>query len=265
MAKFQTLDEFLRNPFGKSTDVLKTQKYQLLYNKNTDRIRLKSYTQIDDSYYFHVIVPSSTNQKDDKVYYDVVIRFFTDKPESLKSSHIRDYYIQFFSNSPGFIYKYAVLYKNHGYLIEFLYNKLDPEYFDKLPEKANSNMDLSFDRSIYFACKYLSERKFRVLNKVGISVGKKLDPDIFFRNISDFKTATFNNELRTLSKKSLSNLDKDLEKNVISNRNLKQRMNDNHRKSASKSTSGTVTSKIFGKKSNNKVNKKVAKKSTYRK
>ena len=132
MTKYQTLSEFLQSPFGSGADQNKLIKYNAMYNSNINKIVLNAYTKIEDSYYFHVKVPSES-QKSGNVQYDVVIRFFTDNADALASSHLRNYYIQFFSNSPGFIYNYAVLYKNNGFLIDSLYTKLDPRYFDKLP------------------------------------------------------------------------------------------------------------------------------------
>lgn len=261
MARYQTLDQFLFDPFGMhNSNTTKARELDILYQNERYKIKLVAYTTVEDSYFFHVKIPSKS-QKSDNVYHDVVIRFFTDNPESLSSSHIRDYYIQFFSNSPGFIYKYAVLYKKYDYLIEFLYDKLDPEYFDKLPKNMESEMDLSFDKSIYFACKYLSERRFRVLNKTGISIGRKLKPDVFFKGITDFKTVTLTNELRNLSKSSLKKVEKEL-----NDYNAEKRKNDIHRINPVKSTvKNHRVEKIAAKKStttNRSIVRKGARKST---
>lgn len=211
MATYQTISEFLHAPFGNVSAQSKLSKYNAMYMTNKDKIILNAYTKIEDAYYFHVKVPSET-QKDGHVYYDVVIRFFTDKKDALLSSHIRDYYIQFFSNSPGFIYKYAVLYKNNGYLIDSLYTKLDPRYFDKLPSKTNVNLELSYDKTIYFTCRFLNEKKFKVLNKFGIVLGKKLTPNKFFEEIKDFQSVKIENELLSVERKALKDLSKSLDK-----------------------------------------------------
>lgn len=235
MATYQTISEFLHTPFGKTSTQSKLTKYNTSYNANRNDIILNAYTKIDDAYYFHVKIPSES-QKDGNVYYNVVIRFFTDKKEALKSSHIRDYYIQFFSNSPGFIYNYAVLYKNNGYLIDSLYTKLDPRYFDKLPTKTNVNLELSYDKTIYFACRFLNEKKFKVLNKFGVSLGKKLTPNKFFGEIKDFQSVKVETELLTLERKSLKDLAKNLDKEKSNETKSNIKTNDNHRKTATTST-----------------------------
>lgn len=233
MPRYQTLSDFLHVPFGNTSSQTKLAKYNSLYMTNNSKIILNAYTKIEDSYYFHVKIPSES-QKENNVYYDVVIRFFTDKADVKASSHLRDYYIQFFSNSPGFIYNYAVLYKNNGFLIETLYTKMDPRYFDKLPVKTNAKMELSYDKSIYFTCRFLNEKKFKVLNKFGITLGKKLPPDKFFKEIKDFQTLKIETELLNIEKRSLKNLAKSLEKEKSDNKINKSI--DPHRKVASNST-----------------------------
>jgi hypothetical protein len=235
MANYQTISEFLRAPFGVMASQAKLSKYNTMYKENTSKIILNAYTKIDDAYYFHVKIPSES-QKDGKVHYDVVIRFFTDRADVSISSHLRDYYIQFFSNSPGFIYNYAILYKNNGFLIDSLYTKLDPRYFDKLPQKKNPKMELSYDKSIYFTCRFLNEKKFKVLNKVGIVFGKKMNPTEFFKEIKDFQSVKIESELLTLEKRSLKNLSKSLEKDNLKDQTKVNPSTDIHRKNPTTST-----------------------------
>ena len=86
----------------------------------------------------------------------------------IKENTLKNYYVQFFSNSPSFIYKYAVLYKRNGALIENLYDKLNPEYADTLPETTNKTLEVSFDKSIYFTVRFLLDYRFSYLNKIGM-------------------------------------------------------------------------------------------------
>lgn len=192
----QTLQDFLRIPFGRQDVGNKLSEYEHRYQEyyRSNRIQVVAMTEIEGAYYIHMVVPSET-AKDNNYKYDVVIRFFTTNPEVAKQGSLRYYYVQFFSNSPSFIYRYAVLYKQHGALIEHLYDKMNPEYRDKLPEKANPEMELSFDKSIFFAAKYLSERKFRYLNKFGLLLQRKKSPDSFFSGIKDFETVRLERSL----------------------------------------------------------------------
>lgn len=265
--KYQTLSDFMFSPFHRTDSMDKNIKYEKMYEEMNmkKQIYIEGYTVIEDSYYIHVKVPSES-KKSDKYEYDVVIRFFTDKPSVKMSISLRDYYIQFFSNSPGFIYKYAALYRKEGYLIEVLQDKLDPEYKDVMPEKTNSDMILSYDKSIYFACKYLSEAKFKVLNKGGILLQKKKSLSKFLADISDFKSVKYDQELLSVEKQ--------LKKSLGTDKGVREHARtqlDIHRKLAGKSTSKDLQSivsknkKISKKTGNKKISKKVASMSTFKK
>ena len=191
MSKYQTLEEFINLPFNKREGASKKSKYDERYRKyiSENLIRVVGYTEIEDSTYVHVKVPSES-KKDEKYEYDVVIRFFPPTDRVRFDKNIKNYYIQFFSNSPGFIYKYAVQYKKYDYLIEAMYDKLDPKFMDKLPEKANANMELSYDSSIYFACKYLIERRFGIHG-----LARKKSNDQFFHEITNFESVKVDSSL----------------------------------------------------------------------
>lgn len=204
--KYQTLSGFLASPFKEGRNLERDTTYDTKYRSfvSTNKIKVFAMCNIEDSYYIHIKVPSES-QKEGKYEYDVVIRFFTDNPEVQAQETLRNYYVQFFSNSPSFMYQYAYLYNKEGFLIETLYNKLDADYIDVPPEKTNADMKKSYDKSIYFACRFLSEQKFRYLNKKGHLLSKKVNDDKFFANISDFKSIKLDQALMNEEKK-LSNL-----------------------------------------------------------
>lgn len=236
--KFQTFDNFMRMPFNKDSSLTKNTKYDKMYDdfRKKNKIYIAAYTEIEDSYYLHIKVPSSTLQNGNYEY-DVVIRFFTDDLLVKKESSLIPYYIQFFSNSPGFIYRYAALYKKYGFLIEALYNKLDPEYKDKMPEKTNPDNELSYDKSIYFACKFISEHKFRILNKHGLITQKKVKPDKFFSGITDFQSAKLDRELIKSEEALHKELEKEKNKKMFA---AAKRNNDKHRIAAKRGKLSTA-------------------------
>lgn len=260
--KYQTLSEFLRCPFGKARLTSKVTEYERAYRNSSlvNKIHIEGYMESSGAYYVHVKVPSESN-KNEKYYYDVIIRFFTDDPMIAKQNSLNEYYIQFFSNSPGFIYRYATIYRKEGYLIDLLYDKMDPEYRNTLPEKTNEKMELGFDKSIFFACKYLSGIKFGVLNKAGILLQKKKQPNKFFDGISSFQSVKFDRELMEA--------DKRLQKAMsVAQKNVVKRKNDIHLKKSVTSTVGTgksVSQIIQKTKPKGRVSKKMATKSTRRK
>lgn len=202
---FQTLEGFLAAPFGsrepKSNEF--EQKYQKL--KSNKRIHIEASTKIEDNYLLHIKVGSDSNQN---VFYDVILLFFTDDNSIKRDISFRKYYVQFFSNSPSFIYQYATLYKQNNGLIEMLYDKLDPEYVDKTPDKANPSMKLSYDKSIYSACRFMQDNPVSAFSKAGILVRKKKTPEKFFSDIKTFANVKMDNEINQLDKK----VDKELAK-----------------------------------------------------
>ena len=210
--KYQTLSDFLFNPFHSRSTVERDSTYNEKYTElvSSNKISIVAVTEIEGSLYYHIKVPSES-QKDRNYNYDVIIRFFTDDPDIAKQAHVRNYKIQFFSNSPSFMYQYAYVYKQNGYLIELLYDKLDADYIDTPPDKTNKNQVLSYDKSIYFACRYLSEGKFKYLDKNGIINSKKISPEKFFSNISDFKSVKIDQALMNEERKLKKSIEKDKE------------------------------------------------------
>lgn len=266
--KYQTLSGFLLSPFHRKEDVKKDQEYDTKYRQFalTNRIRIHAMCIIEDSYYIHIKVPSESQSNNNQEYnYDVVIRFFTDSTEQLNQPHLRGYVMQFFSNSPSFMYQYAYLYKQEGFLIEALYNKLDADYIDTPPEKTNTRMIKSYDKSIYFACRFLSEHRFRYLDKNGVLRSKKVTPEKFFRNISDFKSIKMDQALISEERKLGKELDKAKKSGKKSISDESGYKNGGKKINATKNTNKrTSINYVVKKVGNKKVPKRVGTKSTLR-
>lgn len=178
---YQKLSEFVEKPFGKHQGL--NLEYKAKYDKyrNTNRIKLVGVSQIDKAYFAHIVIPSESSN----THYDVVIEFFPDEPSLTKEHTLMNYKCKFFSNSPSFIYRYAALFKKNGYLIEELYEKLDLDYVDKMPEKTNPNNDLCYDKSLFFASRYLLDHYITMLSKVGLILRRKSFDD-FAKSVKDY-------------------------------------------------------------------------------
>lgn len=209
MPKYQTLSEFLFDPFNRGANLNKDQTYNSKYTAfvSQNKIVLKAVCEIEGSYYYHILIPSES-LKDKDLKYDVIIRFFTDNPKTRISGNLNNYYVQFYSNSPSFMYRYAYVYNKNGYLIKALYNKLDPDYIDVPPSKTNADEKLFYDKSLYFACRYLNETKSRNLSKIGPAIMKRTNKDKFFKDIADFRTIKFTQDLVNQEKKLLKEVEK---------------------------------------------------------
>lgn len=186
----QTVSQFIEAPFH-IPNAQKNLKYEDRYQsfKKSNKIKIESSIEFEKNYFIHLKVPSESMGQDD-VYYDVVIQFFTSDPEVEKQLTVQNYFVQFFSNSPGFMYKYAALYKLEGYLIESLCDKFAPGALNTLPDKANKNYDLYFDSSIYYACRYLIDNKLTTLGKLTLKLFKTKTPERFFGDIQDTESVS---------------------------------------------------------------------------
>ena len=180
---YQTIGEFLNSPFG-SPDQETYTKLEKKYKEAKRPVSVHAYTILDEAYFLHLKIPSESQP--DKSY-DVVLQFFTNDNDVKKSSSLQNYYIQFFSNSPSFIYRYAVLYKQKGYMIDSLQKKMDPKYADTLPEKTNKDLKLTFDKSLFMACYYLQNDGSTWLDKEFLKRKRKTSMREFLSNIGSFQ------------------------------------------------------------------------------
>lgn len=252
MEDFQTLEEFLTAPFGKQ-NISDKSKFESMYTKLKSSIKIIGYMTTEDKYFIHISIPSETNSSKA---YDVIIMFFTANPAVKKQLSLRNYFVSFFSNSPSFIFQYASLYKQYGCLIDVLFDKLDKDYSEVTPKNPK---DLSYDKSIYCACRYLLDDKLISLSKMGILTKHKKSPDNFFKDIKSFSDIKITNDLSNFEKK----IDKELDKNK-SNNHKKPKINHLNNKIVPKNntlgknskSSITKIKKISGK----RVNKKIARK-----
>ena len=216
---YQTLEGFLAAPFG--VPEIKSNEFERKYQsvkKRKDGVYIEAITEIEDKYLLHIKVASESSSGH---FYDVVILFFTDNDRVKKDISFRSYYVNFFSNSPSFIYQYATLYKENGMLIEMLYDKMDPEYVDVKPTKVNISNKLSYDKSIYIACRFLQDHKVSGFSKAGFFARRRKKSDAFFRDITGFKDAKFEQEMRQLDKK----IDKQLKESPDSKKEKPKKIN----------------------------------------
>ena len=204
----QTLHQFINAPFGIPQE-MKNLRYEDRYQnfKKSNKIQVESTIEFEKNYFVHLKVPSESQKG--LTYYDVVLQFFTPNEKIAKEITVQNYYVQFFSNSPGFVYKYASLYKLQGYLIESLYDKFDPGMINALPDKANSSYDLYFDSSIYYACRYILDNKITILGKFNIKVFKTKPVDAFFRDIQDTESLAITRDISSLEISLKKEIDRD--------------------------------------------------------
>lgn len=197
----QTLEEFINKPFGTKNEQ-KHLKYMAKYNKyiSENKIRVEGTLFFEENFFIHFKVPSESNNK---IYdYDVVIQFSPPSDESIKlSTSIRYYHVNFFSNSPGFVYKYCYLYNKNGMLIEPLYDKYSPKAIIEPPRKTNSEKELFYDSSIFYAAKYMIDRRLYMMLKLYIKNFKKKSFSDFFSAINNTEVEMARRDIKVFEKK----------------------------------------------------------------
>ena len=252
-SKYQTIVEFLQNPFRSRDNQIKNLGYDERY-KNfiaKHKIIYQATTTLGDDYYIHCKVPSETIAN---VYYDVVLRFFTDNIISKTNRMLTAYNVQFFSNSPAFMYKHAYIYNKAGYLIDTLYDKIDVSYINTPPKDGNETK--SYENTIYYVCKFLLDNRYNFLSKNDMVKRKEVKVDKFFNSINDFKTKKLERFLIDNEKKTGQYITKD----KIIDRDV-----DDRKEKAKPHKTGTYVAKLPKKGAGGRVVKKTATKSTTKK
>lgn len=149
--------EYLDNPMGKGAIIPGKQAIITDYNARFDKLlennkfSIKIYND-KDVYYFHVIQESESEREND---YDIVVMFYPKDKTNKAEDSVINYEVSFFSNCPSFTYTYAYAYNKAGLLIDILKKKYDDKILSMRPVVKNPNNMVNFEKSLYFACKYI--------------------------------------------------------------------------------------------------------------
>lgn len=169
-----TLKGYMDNPMGKGSTVFNKKvilddldsRYSKLLNTHKS---FKTFIWIDKlDFYVLVKIPSETHEN---VYYDVMLKFVEANTDVRSDTNLNRYLMYVFSNSPSFVFTYANVYARNGFIVDFLENKYKKEVLTDSPVIRNPNDVISYEKSIYYACKYLSEKN--LLNKVTLGLKAK--------------------------------------------------------------------------------------------
>ena len=256
----QTLSEFIKEPFMNKNNT-KYLQYEDRYQKykKIQKIQVLGTTTVNDDFFIHIKVPSESQKGLN--YYDVVIQFFTPNEDFKKELTLKNYYVQFFSNSPGFVYKYATLYKLQGYLIESLMDKFQDGVLDILPDKANKNYELFYDSSIYYASRFIIDNRLTLFGKTTYKIYKHKQITKFLEDIQDFDSADTLRQVSHIEKNLLKEIKSDKQLSLQQENKLKKKSSLFHKEISSKREKQHAMLNTFKDKANHSIIKK-AKRST---
>lgn len=162
--------QYMANPLGKGSSIMMigTMKRTLdeEYERIQESIRCMWYA-IEKKYFVtHVKIPSKSV---DKLYYDVLIEIDVDSiPQA--SSVINGGNVRVFSNCPSFTYTYAYVFNQKGDLIPWTKSKYNHKIFELEPGKRNPMGIENYEKSLYFAIKYITSNGRNYKNKINYEV-----------------------------------------------------------------------------------------------
>lgn len=138
------------------------------YQSLVSKIVMAWYTLEDKYYIAHIKIPSRSIEK---LFYDVLIEIDKSSiPES--STIINGGNARVFSNCPSFIFTYAKVFDDKGDLIPWTKGKYNTEIFTNDPVKRNPMKISSYERSLYFAIKFITSGGRNYKKQIGLRIHK---------------------------------------------------------------------------------------------
>lgn len=175
---------FMENPsvFGGSEyykDIMRNGGYIAKYNKFISAHSTIPFTvyrdhRVDgalDLVYYHFQVESDKNPE---IIYDVVFKFSSTDAKIKSENDIRNYKVQFFSNSPGFLFQYAYVYNNQNLLIPELTKQIGDKALMEPPSKSNPNRAVGYDYTLFYCMRFLYLNQFYMSKKEILRKGKPI-------------------------------------------------------------------------------------------
>ena len=176
---------FMNDPsvFGGSNyykDILKNNNYIGKYSKYISDHSTIPFTvyrehKMDGSFdlvYYHFQVES---EKNSEIIYDVVFKFSSNEASTKSEKDIKNYKVQFFSNSPGFLFQFAYVYNKHNLLIPELTKQIGDKALMTPPSKSNTHLAVGYDYTIFYCIRFLYLNQFYVTKKEILRKGKPIN------------------------------------------------------------------------------------------
>ena len=172
-----TINDLLINPLGKGSAVgaarsaiiadLDNRFLKVMLNNN-NRMEVRCFKNKDD-YLIKVKVPA---EKYSGLYYDVLLKFTPYSPNKEDLDVIKNdrslnrYRLRLFSNSPNFMFTYTYVLNKYDMIVPIIKHKCSNTALTTPPAIKNPVESYGFEKSCYFACKYLKQMGY--LNKLVI-------------------------------------------------------------------------------------------------
>ena len=185
-----TLEEYISNPMGKGNNVVpamfrETQKkdydvrFHNLMVREHGKLQYYVYRDKDlNTWYIHIKVPSETVKE---FYYDVVFKFYTDEKIKNGGRSLNNWYVQFYSNDPAWIYTYSYAYTQKDLIIKELSAKMDKVAMTTPSKEKNPTNIINFSKIIFFGYVFMKERG--LLNPLSLGAAEPYNLRVLESNI----------------------------------------------------------------------------------
>ena len=166
-----TFEEWIKNPAGgKSAVMTHRDMYKDLYTSKFDKLLLREgnkfnyvcyKNKLGTEFVIHIKVPSEVVPN---FYYDVVVAFSTKNPALITDTNLNKYDVQFYTNSPDFVYTHCHAYVKAKLFFKPLEKRMNKLSLTKVAVERNPKDDVGYVKSIFFA--YLIMKYHKLFAKV---------------------------------------------------------------------------------------------------
>jgi len=178
-------DRFLFNFMNDPSIIDGNTEYQNIVVKNKLKEKYAKYVQKNKTIPFRIYFDKEKeiylyhfqlkSDSDPKVIYDVAIEFTSKDLATQNEESLVHYDAKFFSNTPGFSFKYAYVYNKRGILIPRLTNRFDGVVLEEAPKKTNPRLAVGFDYALFFCMWFLYTNSWLLQKKEVFLKGKPLE------------------------------------------------------------------------------------------
>ena len=179
-----TIDEYINDPSKSKQENLTMHDFYLgklnaIIEREKKLPTVAIYYEKDDLW-FHVKVP---DEQMTGFYYDVVLTFHPDSKLQVDAEDIFGYKVHFFSNDPGFVFKFCYEFNQNKLLVDPLKSRLNSKALNLPANQTNPEHEIRYPKTIYFA--YLTLEKLNLFRKPTIKAYRvqKLNRSFFVASI----------------------------------------------------------------------------------
>jgi len=176
-----TFEDYIKNPMGRQNAVFsKREMFHKHYVDILDKILVREGGKLDyvlynngDRYLIHFKIPSEVIEK---FYYDTVIEFYPKEDLTKNHDSLNNYFVNFYSNDPSFVYTFAHAFIENDIFIKDLVSKMSNEAVKQVAKVKNPKNIVGYVKSIYFAYLIMKNRglfKKQYFKTYGVNYNKK--------------------------------------------------------------------------------------------